>query len=585
MSSSNIAGGDYAPQHRDGLFNLLGDLDQAAIEEYLAVYVPADGRGPASLPGPAAALPYDLEALRRLVDELWPPRPPGARVRGRRPTPRLPVVCALLRVCDPEYGVVHNLSEEYSRLQENADYRKLSGFPDSLPSPSVFFKTSARMVQHWGRFQACLRRSPSNGVGHRPGVSGNGHAAGEDGLVQLSPSRFHEELKRLNWAGNLPPLLDLGGTDPGRVSGNRRSPSSHWDPERRVWVRDWHLYNEAQTNEGLDYFALLGGLADIVNLLDLDYLPRAGRGKPRCYLGTMIFCLVHKAYSTLSARRLQSQLKIAASLGYLRAPLPTCGDGGHSKLHIPAFNTVLEYQRASWMTPILLELVTLSAAPVRRVETGFAVDGTGWSIRLYERWLDHRLESESTRQGWVKLHLVSGVSTNVVARAVVSPGSHHDNPYFRGLVAKTTEHFDVRRVMADMAYSSRLNHQQAQDLGFALFVPYKANTVAPDDDGTAWSRDWQLFDLLPAFFYEAYHKRSNVESTNSSLKRLFPAELRTEEFEGHVNELLCKLIAYNLVVSAREMRMRGIVPDFPSEVPLLEDVLRGMVEIPVLRAA
>ena len=33
------------------------------------------------------------------------------------------------------------------------------------------------------------------------------------------------------------------------------------------------------------------------------------------------------------------------------------------------------------------------------------------------------------------------------------------------------------------------------------------------------------------------------------------------------------------------LAMRGIVPDFPSEVPLLEDVLRGMVEISVLRAA
>ena len=577
MSSSNIAGGDYAPQHRDGLFNLLGDLDQAAIEEYLAVYVPADGRGPASLPGPAAALPYDLEALRRLVDELWPPRPPGARVRGRRPTPRLPVVCALLRVCDPEYGVVHNLSEEYSRLQENADYRKLSGFPDSLPSPSVFFKTSARMVQHWGRFQACLRRSPSNGVGHRPGVSGNGHAAGEDGLVQLSPSRFHEELKRLNWEGNLPPLLDVGGAGPERVNGNGSALSSHMDIPSRGSVRNWHLYNEAQTNEGLDYLALLGGITDLLNLLDLDYLPRGGRGKPRCFLGTMVFCLVHKGYSGLSSRRLQSQLKIAASLGYLRAPLPPCGDGRPSGCRIPAFNTVLEYQRASWMTPILLELVTLSAAPVRRVETGFAVDGTGWSVRPYERWLDHRLESESTRQGWVKLHIASGVSTNVVVRAVVSPSSHHDNPYFRGLVAKTAEHFDVRRVMADRAYSSHPNHQLARDLGFALFVPFKSNTVAPDEDGSAWSEAWKLFDLLPAFFYEAYHKRSNVEATNSALKRLFPAELRCEEFEGHVNEVLCKLIAYNLVVCGREMRMRGVRPDFPSEVPLLEDVLRRMV--------
>ena len=94
-----------------------------------------------------------------------------------------------------------------------------------------------------------------------------------------------------------------------------------------------------------------------------------------------------------------------------------------------------------------------------------------------------------------------------------------------------------------------------------------------------------MFDLLPAFFYEAYHKRSNVEATNSALKRLFPAELRCEEFEGHVNELLCKLIGYNLVVCAREMRMRGMMPDFPSEVPLLEDVLRGMVEVPVQMAA
>ena len=137
------------------------------------------------------------------------------------------------------------------------------------------------------------------------------------------------------------------------------------------------------------------------------------------------------------------------------------------------------------------------------------MDGTRWSVRLYERWLDHRLESASSRQGWVRLHIVSGVSTNVVARAVVSPGSHHDNPYFRELVTKAAEHFNVGRVMADMAYSSRLNHQLARDLGFALFVPYKSNTVTPADDGSAWSQDWRVFDLLPGFFY--YYSRTSAE--------------------------------------------------------------------------
>ena len=110
-------------------------------------------------------------------------------------------------------------------------------------------------------------------------------------------------------------------------------------------------------------------------------------------------------------------------------------------------------------------------------------------------------------------------------------------------------------------------------------------TVTPVDDGSAWFQDWQVFDLLPEFFYNLYHQHSNFESTNSSLKRKFPAELRSEEVKSHVNEFLCKLIAYNLVVCAREMKMRGIRPDFLSEVPILEDAVRELVESPVLQVA
>lgn len=54
---------------------------------------------------------------------------------------------------------------------------------------------------------------------------------------------------------------------------------------------------------------------------------------------------------------------------------------------------------------------------------------------------------------------------------------------------------------------------------------------------------------------------------------------------GMSTSFSASLIARNLVVSGREMRMRGVRPDFPAEVPLIEDVVRGMVEAPVLRAA
>ena len=244
MALSTISGGNDAPQYRNGLFNLLADLDQAALEEYLSVPVPLDCRDSAISPGPGAGPAFDLEALRFLVNEICPPRPPKAGIRGRKPIHRLPVVCFLLQICDPDYGVVHNLLAEYRRLKDDEDYRKCSGFPDGLPSRSVFVKTNALMVQHWERFRACLLQVSRDGVGHLPAGYGNGHVTSEESPVQLSLSRFHEDLKRLNWEGNLPPLLDPGSVGSEQVYGNGSSPSSRGIVNvRRGSVRDWHLYN------------------------------------------------------------------------------------------------------------------------------------------------------------------------------------------------------------------------------------------------------------------------------------------------------------------------------------------------------
>ena len=69
------------------------------------------------------------------------------------------------------------------------------------------------------------------------------------------------------------------------------------------------------------------------------------------------------------------------------------------------------------------------------------------------------------------------------------------------------------------------------------------------------------------------------------MKGKFPAQLRSKSFQGQFNELLCKLVAYNLVAVAREVRMLGIVPDFPSEVGLLEGSIQAFCEVPRRTAA
>ena len=59
-----------------------------------------------------------------------------------------------------------------------------------------------------------------------------------------------------------------------------------------------------------------------------------------------------------------------------------------------------------------------------------------------------------------------------------------------------------------------------------------------------------------------YHKRSNIESTLSMMKRKFGDSLRSKTDIAMVNETLCKILCHNLVVLIHEMCALGIDPVF-----------------------
>ena len=373
--------------------------------------------------------------------------------------------------------------------------------------------------------------------------------------------------------------VDLGSVAPPADDGSTTSFT------KTLYPRDWPGYNNAQTHEFSDVLILLRALSDLINLMEYRFQGPRGRGRPRFPLGHAVFSVILKVYSGMASRRLESLLREVAEWGYLRN-VPPCRavDGADpipasGTVRIPQFNTVSHFLRAEWLTPLLLELVTITARPLRGVEHEFAVDGTGWSTRWYDRWLDKRLAAESDRQQWVKLHLVVGTETNVVARAAISPGSHHDGPYFRPLVIETAKHFDVEMVLADMAYSSHANYALGRELDILVRIPFKSNTLPPKDDGSEWSRNLKYFLGNYEKFMEEYHQRSNVESTNSALKMVLPEKLRTKVFDTNMNEALAKVVVYNVRVLAREVRMKDISLDLPSEARFLEDCIRRVVEM------
>ena len=66
-------------------------------------------------------------------------------------------------------------------------------------------------------------------------------------------------------------------------------------------------------------------------------------------------------------------------------------------------------------------------------------------------------------------------------------------------------------------------------------------------------------------FLAHYHKRSNVETTFSMIKRKFGDSLRSKTDTAQVNETLAKVLCHNLVVLIHEMYALGIDPVFWNE--------------------
>lgn len=129
------------------------------------------------------------------------------------------------------------------------------------------------------------------------------------------------------------------------------------------------------------------------------------------------------------------------------------------------------------------------------------------------------------------------------------------------LVDATAKHFAVAEVSADKAYGSIRNADAISRVGGTPFIALKTNATGQSGFG-AWEKMFGYFMYRRDEFLVHYHRRSNVESTFSMIKRKFGDSLRSKTATAQVNETLAKVLCHNLVVLIHEMYELGIEPDF-----------------------
>jgi transposase len=322
---------------------------------------------------------------------------------------------------------------------------------------------------------------------------------------------------------------------------------------RKSYPQNWKAYNRAQNDEKSNFQVLL---ADLCKGIQPPQSQRIGR--PRVQLADAVFATMFKVYSTFSGRRFITDLDEAHQKGYLSRPL------SHSSI-FKAFES-------PDLFPVLKSLVERSAAPLKHVEEHFSCDSSGFSGCRYDRWVEHKYGSPMKKilRAWCKVHVMTGAKTNIISAVEIHDQHANDGVQLKPLMATTAQRFTIKELSADMAYSNYGNLEAVDAIGAFPLIRFRKN--ASPAVGGLWAKMYHYVNLNRDEFLNRYHKRSNIESTFSAIKRRFGDSLRSKTDVAMKNESLAKLLCHNLCVVNHEMHESGVDPTLWTESPIVHNV-------------
>jgi len=317
------------------------------------------------------------------------------------------------------------------------------------------------------------------------------------------------------------------------------------DFKKRSYPQQWSAYNESQTKEKYLFLILLKELCELIEE------PKHEVGRKPKLLKDVIYAICLKTYLNTSSRRVQSDLKLSKKSDLIEQDIP--------------FNTLLDHLERSCVTDILKKLIEISALPLKEIEIDFAVDATGFGISRYETFFSIKLQNDRKMRLFRKCHAVCGVITNVITSVETSRGTVSDQVFFQSLVQNTSRNFPIREIMADKGYLSKKHYNLVRDLGAIAYIPFKKDSTGGSKSGGdsyTWRAMFRYFRDHREEFLTKYHKRSNIESCFSMIKRKFGNNLKCKKETSQDNEILAKVLCHNICVLIQEIFISNIKVDF-----------------------
>jgi transposase len=327
------------------------------------------------------------------------------------------------------------------------------------------------------------------------------------------------------------------------------------DTDKRRYTQNWPAYDKAHQSEPLLFDSLIWDLLGQVE--DIQELTAIGRrGRPSTPIRVQLLVAAKYVHSTKGSRAANGELEkdCKAPDSILDHPLNITAP---SRL----FNR-------PGVTELLLDLIERSAMPLAEIEDGgtVAIDSTGFCVECRGSYCTEK-HDPGRRHTWVKAHLIVGTKTHIILSAKVTDEHGGDSPQFLGLLRRVIERgHKPAKITADKAYLSDANIEGALKLGVDPKIPFKVNSVATSKSSPAWRQKYHEFMAKRPEFDREYHLRSNIESVNSSIKRTLGERLLSHNVGARFNELLMRLLCYNVGVIVEQAFEKGIYPSVRSTI-------------------
>jgi transposase len=331
---------------------------------------------------------------------------------------------------------------------------------------------------------------------------------------------------------NPPPILDEDLTQ------SRRKTYSQSDNPR---------YDRAQQLEHQIFDSLLWDLLGSVK----ERISEVGRqGRPSIPFPVQAMVAIRKVHLSMSSRRARGLLIALNSEG--KGLLP----------RIPNYTAPSRFFNRPQATAILLGLIEQSGLVLKEIEDRgtVAVDSSGFCTTCMGAYCTEKHEP-GRRHKWLKAHLAIGVKTHIVLSALITDEHGADYTEFVPLLTRVRNvGHSHSTVVADKAYLGRGNFEGASDLGMEAYIPFKSNSRGLSHGSPIWNRKYHEFMERREEFEEVYHRRSNVEATFSAIKRKLGEPLLSHNDGARINELLAKILAYNIGIVIQQSELHGLHP-------------------------